>query len=155
PSMKEIRAEIEIAAPAERVWRVLTEFGSFPDWNSFLAVPAGAATPGARLTVRITPVGRRPMTFRPIVEVATPSRELRWLGRLGIPGLFDGRHRFEIIPLADGRVRFVQSEEFRGILVGLVLGKGLTDATRAGFEHMNLALRERAEAGTIPAPPVA
>jgi hypothetical protein len=153
--MKEIRTEVEIAAPAERVWKVLTEFGAFPEWNSFLTVQSGAATPGARLTVTITPVGRRPMTFRPTVEVATPSRELRWLGRLGIPGLFDGRHRFEIVPLPDGRVRFVQSEEFRGILVGLVLSTGLANATRAGFIRMNGALRERAEAGTVGAPSVA
>ncbi len=32
-------------------------------------------------------------TFRPTVLVAEPNRELRWLGRLFMPGPFDGEHR--------------------------------------------------------------
>ncbi len=36
------------------------------------------------------------MTMRPTVLVAEPGRELRWLGRLLVPGLFDGEHRFTI-----------------------------------------------------------
>ncbi|MCI4339982.1 MAG: SRPBCC domain-containing protein, partial [Thermoplasmata archaeon] len=89
--MKEIRTEIEIAATPERVWQVLSEFRSFPEWNPFLQISAGSASPGARLLVTISPVGRRPMSFRPTVEVADAGRELRWIGHLGVPGLFDGR----------------------------------------------------------------
>ena len=150
--MREIRTETTIAAPPERVWDVLTKFSEFPQWNSFLRIDRGAPVPGTRLSVTITPVGRRSMTFRPTVEVADSPRELRWLGRVGIPGLFDGRHRFEIHPEGTDRVRFVQAEEFRGILVGLVLRSGLARSTRDGFEQMNEALRARAEAPPSPAP---
>ncbi len=31
--MREIRCEIEIEAPAERVWQVLTDFNTYPNWN--------------------------------------------------------------------------------------------------------------------------
>jgi uncharacterized membrane protein len=34
--MKEIHTEIEINAPAEKVWRVLTDFAAYPEWNPFV-----------------------------------------------------------------------------------------------------------------------
>lgn len=84
------------------------------------------------------------MTFRPTVLKAEPNRELRWLGHLLIPGLFDGEHIFTIEPLGANRVRFVQREIFTGLLVPL-LASGLDTDTRRGFEEMNQALKVRAE----------
>ena len=34
--MKEVFSEIDIQAPAERVWQVLTDFASYPEWNPFI-----------------------------------------------------------------------------------------------------------------------
>ena len=45
------------------------------------------------------------MTFKPRVLNAEPERELRWLGHLLVPGLFDGEHSFTIEPLQENRVR--------------------------------------------------
>ena len=84
------------------------------------------------------------MTFRPTVREASPSRELRWLGHLGVPGLFDGEHAFQLEPTGAGQTRLRQNEEFRGVLVHL-LPNSLFDKTRRGFEEMNRALRTRAE----------
>jgi hypothetical protein len=84
------------------------------------------------------------MTFKPTVLEAEPERELRWLGRFLVPGVFDGEHSFHIEPIDDRRVRFVQAERFRGALVP-VFGKTL-EQTRRGFEAMNQALKRRAEA---------
>ncbi len=76
--------------------------------------------------------------------VAQPTRELRWLGRLLVPGLFDGEHSFQLEPLPGGRTHFVQRERFSGILVR-PLGRTLAK-TRLGFEQMNSALKSEAEA---------
>ncbi len=84
------------------------------------------------------------MSFRPTVLVAEPNRELRWLGRLWLPGLFDGEHSFVIEPLLERRVRFLQREQFNGLLVPF-LSKMLDGGTRRGFEEMNRALKMRAE----------
>ena len=78
--------------------------------------------------------------------MAERERRFAWLGRLGgVPKLFDGEHSFAIEPLGPNRVRFVQSEKFGGILVPF-LRKMLETSTRAGFEAMNRALKDRAEA---------
>jgi hypothetical protein len=134
----------EIDAPAETVWRELANTGAYPDWNPFVKSLRGELEEGARLRVEIQPPGGRSMTFKPTVLVATPGRELRWLGRLLLPGLFDGEHSFEIEPLGPDRSRLTQAERFSGLLVR-PFGGGL-EKTRRGFEAMNRALKARAEA---------
>jgi uncharacterized protein YndB with AHSA1/START domain len=51
--MKELHSEIEINAPAERVWELLTDFASYPQWNPFIRTISGQPTKGERLEVRI------------------------------------------------------------------------------------------------------
>jgi hypothetical protein len=140
--MLELRTEVEIDAPPERVWAVLLDFERFPDWNPFIRSIRGQALVGSRLEVLLGASGTRPMRFRPTVKVVVPNRELRWLGRLGLPRLFDGEHIFQIEPLGPTRARFVQREQFRGLFVPL-LARSLNRDARRGFEEMNRALRER------------
>jgi hypothetical protein len=141
--MRILRREIEIDAPSSRVWQVVSDFESYPDWNPFIRSISGRRERGAKLEVRIAPPGGRPMTFRPKVQSLEEGRELRWLGRLLVPGLFDGEHRLLVEPLDPNRSRFVQSERFNGLLVGLL--RGVLERTEAGFEQMNRALKQRAE----------
>ena len=142
--MKELRSEIEIEASAERVWQLLTDFAHFPQWNPFIRRASGNVKLGQRLEVYMQPSGANGMTFRPSILKAEPNRELRWIGHLLIPGLFDGEHIFTIEPLGTNRVRFVQREIFTGLLVPL-FAKGLDTDTQRGFEEMNRALKVRAE----------
>jgi hypothetical protein len=142
--MKEIRSGIEIQAPAGRVWQILTDVASFPQWNPFIRHARGTLREGERLEVFIQPSGARGMSFRPVVLSVEPEREVRWLGHLLVPGLFDGEHIFTIEPRGPGRVHFVQREIFTGLLVPL-FARGLDTDTRRGFDEMNRALKERAE----------
>jgi hypothetical protein len=143
--MREIRDEIEIDAPPDRVWAVLTDFDSYVEWNPFVKRISGGVETGAKLEVRIAPPGKREMGFKPSVIAAEPRRELAWLGRLLAPGIFDGEHHFELEELGGGRTRFVQREVFRGILTP-VLGRTLRN-TLEGFRQMNQALKRRVETG--------
>jgi hypothetical protein len=144
--MKELHSEIEIRAPAEKVWRLLTDFADLPQWNPFIRRASGKIEVGEHLEVTIQPSGARGMTFRPTVLRAEPNRELRWLGHLLLPGLFDGEHSFTIELLGENRVRFVQREIFTGLLVPL-FSRSLDADTQRGFEEMNQALKARAEQG--------
>ena len=113
------------------------------EWNPIRGVQ-GHLREGARLDVRIQPSGTKGMTFRPRIVEVRPDRALRWLGRLGLHGLFDGEHSFTIEPLGHRRLRFVQREAFRGLLVPL-LANSLDRDTKRGFEEMNGALKRRVE----------
>jgi hypothetical protein len=142
--MKEIHTEIEIEATPERVWELLTDFAAYPEWNPFIVSIRGEAREGARLEAELRPPGTRGFKFRPVILAAIAPRELRWLGRLGFRGIFDGEHIFTIEPIAENRVRFVQRERFTGLLVPF-LAHMLDDKTRRGFEEMNRWLKKRAE----------
>lgn len=139
-----LHTEIEIDASPERVWAVLSDFASYPQWNPFIKSVTGAPQQGARLQIAIQPSGGKAMRFSPVVLAAEAGRELRWLGRFLFPGIFDGEHRFLIESLGEGKVRFQQSERFSGLLVSLLRGS-LDRDTMRGFEEMNRALKARAE----------
>jgi hypothetical protein len=139
-----LRTEIDIDGSVERVWEVLTDFEAYPRWNPFIRRIDGVLAPRARLRVRIHPPGGKAITFRPVLLRVEPDRQLSWLGRTLIPGLFDGEHVFQMEPAAPGHVRFVHGETFRGLLVPL-LASTLRTTTRRGFELMNAALKERVE----------
>ena len=141
--MLELRTETEIDAPVERVWQVLMDFDSYPRWNPFIRSIRGTPEVGSRLEVEIGASGTRPMRFRPTVRVSLRDREFRWLGRLVIPGLFDGEHIFELTPQGSQSTRFVQRERFRGLFLPF-LARRLEMDVRRGFEEMNRALRGRA-----------
>jgi hypothetical protein len=141
---RQLQAEVEIQAPAERVWEVLTDFTAYHEWNPFIVQATGEAVPGQRLELHMRLSSRRPTTLRPEVLAADPGRELRWLGRVLVPGLFDGEHRFTIEPAGPGRARLTQREEFRGLLAPLLLAM-IAKQTLAAFHRMNQALKARAE----------
>jgi hypothetical protein len=143
--MKELHSEIEINASVERVWDILTDFASYPQWNPFIRSISGELEVGERLEVRLEPPDSRGVTLRPTVLRAEPNRLMRWVGHVLVPGLFDGEHSLVIEPLGENRVRFVQHEAFKGVLVSL-LTRSLDNNTLRGFEEMNEALKERAEA---------
>jgi hypothetical protein len=130
-TVKELRSQIEIEAPAVRVWQVLTDFAACPEWNPFIRRVNGRPEVEEQLVVRMRPSGTRGLTFRPTVMKVEPNRELRWLGHLLAPGLFDGEHIFEIQELDRGRVLFIQREVFKGPLVPLLACSLDTDTQKA------------------------
>ena len=144
--MKQIDTFTNIDAPPQAVWDILMDFAAYGQWNPF--IPDISEEPAVRgiLAVTISPPGKKRLTFKPWVKAMSPPREFAWLGHLFIPGLFDGEHRFLIEERQDGRTRFTQQEEFRGVLVGM-FWKSLKPSTRRDFEAMNAALKSRGEGG--------
>lgn len=139
--MRSIETSIRIDATPEAVWEALTDFEAYAEWNPLLTEVTGEARQGARLTVRIDPPGLPDMRLRPrLIAVEKPNR-LAWRGRLLLPGVFDGHHEFRVEPEADG-VRFVQREEFSGVLVPALLPSRQLER---GFREMDVALKERVE----------
>jgi hypothetical protein len=96
--MRQLRTDIEIDATAERVWAILTDFASYPAWNPFIQSIRGEPPAGSKLEVRIAPPDGKAMTFKSTVLNAEPNRELRWLGRVFLPRIFDGEHMLQIEP---------------------------------------------------------
>lgn len=116
--------ETLIQAPMAEVWRILTDFPGYPQWNPFITRISDSLQTGARLHVRIQLVGGKAMFFSPQV-LCCELPELRW----------------------QGRTKLVHGECFSGLQVGL-----FAHSLENGFKQMNEALKQKAErAGLMPA----
>lgn len=140
----EIKTEITITATPEKVWEILTNFNEYPNWNPFIKSIKGQAVVGKKIIARIEPPEAKEMTFKPKILTFVENKELSWLGHLLFPGLFDGKHKFELIDNGNGTTTFKQSEIFRGVLVPF-FKKKLKNNTKNGFIEMNEKLKELAE----------
>jgi hypothetical protein len=140
---KQIRTEIVINASKEKVWSILTDFGSYSQWNPFIVSAEGQATAGSKLKNTLLN-GQKKFIIRPKVISVVQGAYFDWLGSLLVKGIFDGHHYFEIEELGAGQVKLTQGEKFSGVLSGYLLKK-IGDETRDNFVRMNQALKTRSE----------
>lgn len=142
--MDDVRAEIEINAPPERVWQVLTDFTSYSGWNPLITRASGTAKTDAVLSLHLQPPQSRAIGLKARVLNCERHRQIRWLGKAwGLSALLEDEHSCLLESLPGGRTRLVQQESMRGLLRGLM---GPTDdQARQGLEAMNQALKARAE----------
>jgi hypothetical protein len=141
--------EVRIEASPAEVWEVLVGLESYAEWNPFFVKAVGKLEAGETLEITMAPVGKAQQAFSPHVLSIKQEEELVWRGRLGVPGLFDGRHTFTIERIDDKTVLFRQYERFSGLLVPFA-GLG---PYRKGWELMDRALEQRVESGRPSSPP--
>mgnify|MGYP003113237647 CR=1 FL=1 len=134
----QIITSITINADLKTVWEVFTDFESYPNWNPFIKSIKGEIAEGKKFHAEIGG-----MKFKPTTKVFK-LEEFTWLGRLFIPGIFDGRHSFVFEETKDGKTLMIQKEHFKGILVPL-MRKKLDTEVLDGFKLMNAELKELAE----------
>ena len=103
---RELRAEIEIAAPLERVWEVLTDFSRMPAWSPELVRMSPLRRGGLRLGQQYLGVNRRgPVVWptRNVVRALAPGSLLAW------DTVSSGaRWVYELSDAGPGRTRLVQ-----------------------------------------------
>ena len=143
--MKELRTEIEIQAPPETVWQVLTDLAKYPEWNPLIHSAIGKPSVGDAVDIAVASgSSAKDMTLHCTVVKVEPNRGLAWKYHVMLPGLFRGEHSFTIEPLGTDRVRFIDREVFDGVLVPLQ-AKDIDTNSRLGFVAMDKALKARAE----------
>lgn len=140
--MRTIETTVVIGAPPQDVWAVITDFGRYEEWNPFILHAEGEAVAGSTLRLHIRPPGGKGMTHQPTVLIAEPPRQLRWLGRVAVPGLFSACHDFLLEPTAEG-TRLRHREVFTGLLVPFL--RRTLKQTEEGFAALDQALKERVE----------
>jgi hypothetical protein len=140
--LRRLSSTIEITASPQQVWAVLSDLRAYPRWNPFITRIEGELQEGKTLEVELRPPGRKGMVFRPRLLSVIKDKELKWLGRLFVAGIFDGEHHFWIERMDSG-VIFHQDEVFRGVLVPLT--GSVLNRTVQGFGLMNQALKAEVE----------
>jgi hypothetical protein len=141
-----VSVQTRINAPSEKVWQVLTDFGSYHTWHPVLTLKsqAGPLAVGTLLQGQSSggPAGQQPVAFT-IVRVQEPNH-LAWTG--GDPEVVAGRHSFRLEPLAHGTTEFTESEVFTGPAAAEAVGGQLPEL-HAAYETFAAALKQRVEEG--------
>jgi len=78
--VRSFEAAIRIGAPAPVVWEILTDVGSWRDWDSGVDRVDGRVALGERLTIYATMIRSRPFPVT-VVELRPPEA-MRWRGGL-------------------------------------------------------------------------
>jgi len=139
-----VSAEIEIDAPAGVVWRVLTGFSAYGEWNPFIIKASGAFESGSIMDVTITVPIIRSMDFKLETVSVDEGKAFVWLGTTIKPKVLDGLHTFRVESLADGRTRFNQEEKLSGLLLYFAV-PFVKSRMQNNFNAMNAALKAHAE----------
>lgn len=137
----DLRTEALVPAPPERVWEVLTDFESFPEWNPLVPEAHGVVEPGARVHLLVPNLARPGRMVRIPARIIRfePARELAWVG--GVPGIFRGEHYWSLSPVKDG-TRLQHGERLSGLLPRL-WGRRKIEGFRTAYTAFNTALVAR------------
>jgi len=146
--MLEIKTKINIDCPPEKVWKILTDFEKYPEWNPMIKSIEGELKRRNRLKVRLEIKGMSKMTIKPRVATFYSGKSFSWLGHLLIIGLFDGHHIFELDKNQDGSTEFIHREQFSGVMIPL-MKKILETKVAVAFEEMNKTLKSTCERAII------
>ena len=141
----DVTASCEIDAAPEVVFAVLTDVARWREWCTWLAWDGGEMRVGATLALRLTPPTGGGYGFRPTVLAVDSPRHLAWVGRTGLPGIFDGEHHFELTALPGNRTRLVNRERYSGLLSPIFKRLPAMQDAGPGFAAMNAEIARRAE----------
>ena len=134
------KREIDIAAPAEVVWEVLTDFDRWPQWNPEVKSMSwdGPVAPGSVFRWKAGPG-----TIVSTLEEVDRPRYVRWRGRtMSIAASHEWRFEDR-----DGGTHVETNESFSGGLARLLrrtLQKQLDRALEEGLEHLKREAERRA-----------
>jgi hypothetical protein len=143
PSGVRVEDRIGIQAPAELIWEVIFDLRRWHEWNPTYTQAEGQVRIGEVLTLTLALPGQSPQVIRPRVLDWVPNEQLHWqLSMMG--GLIKTLRYIEISRLETGCI--VDNGEIFGGFMGPSLGKRMGRTVRRGFQAMNEALKERAEA---------
>ena len=142
--MREIRTEIEIAAPPTKVWSILTDFDNWKNWNPIVIQASGVAALGSELSVAMRGKdGKDGPKYMPVVTIFQAPKSFRWRAKMMAEFLFTNDKVFELEETGSG-TRLIHKELFRGMLVPLFWSK-LDEGVPPMLNSMNEALKTKAE----------
>ncbi len=140
--MREIRGSVDIDAPVERVWQVVTDFKSYPKWNPWITRLEGGSNVGSKIAVTVKAPGRKDTNFISEVIKVQPNQEILMSGPV-IKGMLRSTHLFKFEAMGGSKTRAFQSVEFTGALSPMI--GGLARDQQKGLDLMNAAMKNLCE----------
>ena len=138
--MKHFQAETLIAAPAAKIWAILSDPAGYPEWDPGMVRVEGQLSPGQQVKffTKFSPE----RAFAVKVTNFEPPHKMVFTG--GMPlGLFKSERVHTLTAKGDDQTHFHTAETFSGLLLP-VFGRTLPDLTDS-FVAFCAGLKGRAE----------
>jgi hypothetical protein len=145
PDPKIIQAEIEIDAPPDDVFDILTDLDRYAEWNPFTPRIDSTLELGAPVDMRVRLFeGRRLLRQVEYVTVVNRPTQLCWGANIPLRSLVRADRCQTLEPLPGDRTRYICSDQFSGWLTPIVM-RYFGPAVKRGFEDCAFALKQHAE----------
>lgn len=138
-----IQSSVDVKAAPERVWRILTDFSSHPEWNPVLVMDGGQPLVGERVNVTLRTGEGRERRMEPRIETLQPNQAMVWRQNSMLPWLRSETYRITLEPRGGEGTRVNQEYEVTGLLSSM--GDDKREPLRRALDRMNEALQQRAE----------
>ena len=138
--MRSFEAATRIDATPRQVWEVLTDVGSWRDWDSGVDRVEGRVALGESITIYATMIRSRPFTV--VVTEIRPDEGMRWRGGLPL-GLAVIERTYHLDAQDDGGTVLTIREDHTGPLAP-VLGRTTPDLNPS-FRQFCAGIKARSE----------
>ncbi|MCG8668017.1 MAG: SRPBCC domain-containing protein [Pseudomonadales bacterium] len=142
--MREVKTEIVIDAPREKVWQVLTDFDAYGNWNP--VIKDVKATPQVNRSIRfkINLFGQK-LPIAAKIQRCEENWYFGWGTDTSLPSnhIIGAHHFFELNPEGDNKTRLVHNEIFYGIVPKIVWP--VLKKLKGSYEDMNQSLKTECE----------
>ncbi len=143
--LHEIRTEIDIAAPPEKVWAIITDIDSWGEWSPIINSAEGNAELNATLTITMISkkAGKDGPVYQPEITHFDAPNYFHWRAVMFSEVIMTNDKVFELEKTETG-TRLVHKELFKGMMLPIFCNK-FDENVPAMLNSMNQALKELAE----------
>jgi len=139
-----VDTEIEIDGTTDEVWKVISNFQGYIDWNPTITNASGELNEGSTVDVTFALPFSKSMDFNLEVKDIDKGKTFTLVSTLLEPKILDSVHYLSVEKAENGNVKFCQGEKFSGLLLYLVF-PFIKSTLENSFEDMNKALKNRVE----------
>jgi len=140
-----VRAAVEIDAPIDRIWRILTDIEGYGDWNPFTPQVKTTLAIGDPIHLTVRLVGDFNLEWVETVTRNAPYT-LGWEMKLGTRTLLHAERLQVLTAIDDRRTHYVTEDCLKGWLRPIVI-RLFGGAMERGFLDCALGLKNAAERG--------
>jgi len=135
---------VDINAPADVVWEVISDLAKYPEWNPFCVECRSTLVPGDPIDMKVRLRGRV-QAQREWVKTYAEGRGFSYSIKPLPLGALSSRRAHEIHAVSGTRSRYRSHFQLQGWFSGVVLAL-MRGALEQGFADMTAAVQQRAEA---------
>jgi len=144
-TVREIRTEIEISAPATEVWNILANVDNWAEWSPIINQASGNVSLGSTLSITMISMeeGKDGPKYNPVITILDEPKLFHWRVKMMAGFIMTNYKVFELEETSTG-TRLIHKGLFSGMLVPL-FWSSVEENVPSMLNSMNEALKVMAE----------